>query len=80
MTATEKETIFKKITANNLIDTYDKRKHVQSIKQRIQKRAHAIRENKCPRCGNNLVKRSGKFGNFLGCTNYPKCTHTIDLQ
>lgn len=80
LTATEKEAIFKKISANNLIDTYDKRKHVQSIKQRIQKRAHAIRENKYPRCGSNLVKRSGKFGKFIGCTNYPKCNHTIDLQ
>lgn len=80
LTATEKEAIFKKITSNNLIDTYDKRKHVQSIKQRIKKREQSIREHKCPQCGSNLVKRSGKFGNFLGCTNYPKCRNTINLQ
>jgi predicted RNA-binding Zn-ribbon protein involved in translation (DUF1610 family) len=80
LTTTEKESIFQKITSNNLIDTYDKRKHVQSIKQRIKKREHSIQEHKCPQCGSNLVKRSGKFGDFLGCTDYPKCTHTIDLQ
>ncbi|WP_369828805.1 topoisomerase DNA-binding C4 zinc finger domain-containing protein [Flavobacterium sp. 1] len=26
-----------------------------------------------------MTKRSGKFGNFLGCTNYPKCTNTVNL-
>jgi len=32
-----------------------------------------------PGCGGQLVLRKGKFGPFLGCTNYfskPKCTHT----
>ncbi|QNK79059.1 topoisomerase DNA-binding C4 zinc finger domain-containing protein [Winogradskyella sp. PAMC22761] len=27
-----------------------------------------------------MVKRSGRFGKFLGCTNYPKCKNTIQLQ
>lgn len=27
----------------------------------------------CPRCGGRLVKRRGKYGEFIGCTNYPKC-------
>lgn len=30
----------------------------------------------CPVCGQALVKRSGKFGEFYGCKNYPNCTHT----
>jgi ribonuclease HI len=30
----------------------------------------------CPICGNSLVKRSGKFGVFYGCKNYPNCTYT----
>ncbi len=25
----------------------------------------------CPKCGGQLVERSGKFGRFLGCSNYP---------
>jgi ssDNA-binding Zn-finger/Zn-ribbon topoisomerase 1 len=73
LTETEKETIFHKIKACNLIDTYDKREHVKSIKQRILKRENAIRENKCPQCGNKLAMRSGKFGKFLGCYSYPQC-------
>ncbi len=30
----------------------------------------------CPRCGGFLVERSGKYGKFLGCRNYPKCKFT----
>ena len=27
----------------------------------------------CPKCGKPMVKRSGRFGPFLGCSDYPKC-------
>jgi ssDNA-binding Zn-finger/Zn-ribbon topoisomerase 1 len=32
----------------------------------------------CPKCGKGkLIKRKSKTGNnFLGCTEYPKCTYT----
>jgi hypothetical protein len=30
----------------------------------------------CPECGAALVERSGKFGPFWGCSNYPQCKHT----
>ncbi|WP_413998127.1 NERD domain-containing protein [Flavobacterium sp. W1B] len=73
LTETEKENIFQKINALNLIDTYNKRQHIKSIKQRIQKRENSIRENECPQCGGNLIVRNGKFGEFLGCRSYPQC-------
>lgn len=27
----------------------------------------------CPECGNDLVIRNGKFGEFVACSNYPTC-------
>lgn len=30
----------------------------------------------CPKCGSRLVKRSGSYGEFYGCKNYPKCRFT----
>ena len=33
----------------------------------------------CPQCGGDLRERKGKFGNFLGCTNYPECRYTRDV-
>lgn len=30
----------------------------------------------CPECGGELIRRKGKFGEFWGCGNYPRCRHT----
>jgi DNA topoisomerase-1 len=34
-----------------------------------------ILEEKCPRCGSNLVIKQGRFGEFTACTNYPECKY-----
>ena len=34
----------------------------------------------CPECGGQLVKRNGKYGPFMGCTNFPQCRYTYDLN
>ena len=34
----------------------------------------------CTKCGNAMAFRSGRFGNFWGCTNYPKCKNTIAVK
>ena len=34
---------------------------------------------KCPKCGNLMKKRNGKFGLFWGCSGYPGCRHTENL-
>lgn len=31
---------------------------------------------KCPECGGRLRERNGRYGSFLGCTNYPGCKFT----
>ena len=36
-------------------------------------------DNKCPECGEPMLKRWSKNGWFLGCTAYPKCKTTQDL-
>ena len=30
----------------------------------------------CPACGNVMIRRKGKNGSFLGCSNYPECKTT----
>lgn len=34
----------------------------------------------CPVCGGELVKRNGKFGQFLGCCNFPHCRYTRNVR
>lgn len=34
----------------------------------------------CDRCGCEMKLRKGKFGEFYGCTGYPKCMRTKNLH
>ena len=34
---------------------------------------------KCKKCGRNMVRRKGKYGEFWGCSGYPECTYTRDV-
>lgn len=34
------------------------------------------KQNICPYCKTELVARKGKYGDFYGCSNYPKCKFT----
>jgi DNA topoisomerase-1 len=34
-----------------------------------------ILDEKCPRCGSNLVIKQGRFGEFTACTSYPECKY-----
>ena len=36
--------------------------------------------SKCPKCGQYLVKRKGKYGEFLGCSGYPGCKYTEEIK
>ncbi len=34
-----------------------------------------VLEEKCPQCGSPMVKKQGRFGPFVACSNYPKCAY-----
>ncbi len=34
----------------------------------------------CPKCGGILVKRSGRYGMFWGCSTFPNCRYTEDAR
>ncbi|WEG11161.1 NERD domain-containing protein [Pullulanibacillus sp. KACC 23026] len=54
-------------------DRKAKKDHVRTIKTKQQEIKAKIQARQCPKCGGQLVKRKGKYGEFLGCSNYPKC-------
>ncbi len=37
-------------------------------------------EHKCPVCESPMVKRAGRFGPFLGCSDYPTCKTIVNLD
>ncbi len=40
------------------------------------KLSEEVIDEKCPNCSHDLVVRTGKFGKFIACTNFPECTYT----
>ena len=47
-------------------------------------KVETVKQNVCPRCGNELVERQAKRGAhagnaFLGCSTFPKCRYTEEL-
>lgn len=49
-----------------------------SVKNKINKKIVEIKTNGgvCPECGGKLIMRDGKYGKFIGCSNFPKCRYT----
>lgn len=44
------------------------------INSKIVKR---LKQRVCPKCSvGKLIEKNGKFGIFLGCSQYPECSHT----
>ncbi|WP_458405500.1 DNA topoisomerase I [Methanobrevibacter sp.] len=42
---------------------------------------HAPEEvGQCPECGKQLLKRSGRYGEFIGCSGFPKCRFTCSVE
>ena len=37
-------------------------------------------EEKCDKCGENMIVKWGKYGRFLGCANYPDCKNIKPLS
>ena len=57
----------------NRTSTYEHQKR-KSVKFNIN-----AQNRKCPKCGSNLVKRNGRYGDFFGCSNFPNCRYTENI-
>lgn len=49
-------------------DAAEKQQHIENL------------QTKCPFCGNSLILRKGKYGQFWGCSAYPECRFTRSDQ
>lgn len=80
MSVEDAENIYENIIALNIADPAVRSQHAESANER--KTYHrmqtklAINNGTCPECGGKLIKRTGSYGNFYGCSNYPKCKYT----
>jgi DNA topoisomerase-1 len=50
-------------------------KTTRKLTQKQQQKAPVPLDEKCPKCGEQLVLRNGQYGEFVSCSGYPKCKY-----
>lgn len=73
------DNIYKIITENKITNQEAIKNHNYNVKHYIEYKNNISDTGKCPRCGNVLIRRNGKTGDFYGCSNYPKCRYTKNI-
>lgn len=66
--------IYEIINNLNITDKVERKVHVKNARE-IKSNKDEELKNKCPKCGGELIKRNGKYGEFMGCSNFPKCRY-----
>ncbi len=59
---------------------FQKDLEMAKISMRDVKREQIPTDTLCERCGSKMVKRWGKRGYFLACSNYPTCRYTREVE
>ncbi|REB08795.1 DNA topoisomerase I [Sporosarcina sp. BI001-red] len=80
---TSQETQKSKVPKSKLRTTKsvsEKTETVVSLKTPVDTATKTSSPGGCPRCGSELVQRKGKFGEFVGCSAYPKCRYTLKKE
>jgi DNA topoisomerase-1 len=55
-------------------------KEIEEGKKKIKSQKVAIPTGeKCPQCGEELLKRKGRYGEFIACSGFPKCKYTQNV-
>ncbi len=65
-----------------LADCHMNQKIFEYLKDEMDNFQNANEKNKqriCPKCNNMLKLRSGIYGEFYGCSNYPNCRYTENV-
>jgi len=65
------------LETKNITDKTIRKSHVKNIKNNIKDKETKEKNMICPKCGGQLIERNGKYGQFTGCSNYPKCRYTV---
>ncbi|WP_294954201.1 type I DNA topoisomerase [Sulfurovum sp.] len=67
---TDWQTILKEFYTPFMHKVEEGKKNIKSLKV-----ATPTGEN-CPKCGSELLLRKGRYGEFIACSNFPKCKYT----
>ncbi|EKD91265.1 MAG: hypothetical protein ACD_30C00034G0010 [uncultured bacterium] len=69
-----------KATIGQFYTPFEKKVEVTEEKgEKVKLEVETVDKN-CPKCGKQLVVRTGRFGKFLACSGFPECKHTEALE
>lgn len=72
--------IVAKISSTNIVKENIREIHKTSVQQTQLRKRQMVESGICPQCHSALVERKGRYGRFLGCSNYPRCKFTSPLD
>jgi hypothetical protein len=61
-----------------IIDCFNKK--VDKFGDSLRNKLNKSKVDKCPYCGGRLIEKSGQYGKFYGCSNYPRCKFTKKIN
>lgn len=76
---TDLQIVIERLSLLNVREYVDNATHVKNVRAAKKELNDKLSSRICPRCGGTLVERNGKFGPFIGCSNYPNCTFTSEI-
>lgn len=62
-----------------LVDGFRLIEYIRMTQKGVKNDSTQAMPEMCPLDGGTLVLRKGKYGSFMGCSNYPKCKYTAQL-
>ncbi len=65
------------LSVNKIEEKGANREHIAQVKQMQQEAAVSVEAGICPKCGGELVVRTGKRGRFTGCSGFPRCRFIV---
>lgn len=76
----KKQEIYDYIINNQHNGKEAREKHKENVKDYKDIQEELKQQRVCPYCKTELVLRKGKYGEFYGCSNYPKCRYTLKID
>lgn len=72
--------IYDYILKNQLYGKQVRKEHKENVKKYNSSLDESKQKGECPFCKVDLVLRQGRYGEFYGCPNYPKCNYTLKVK
>lgn len=79
LTDAQIEEYYNKIMDNKITNEEAIKNHQDNVIHYVKYKEELVDKNICPRCYGKLILKKGKYGDFMGCSNYPRCRYTKKL-